>query len=77
MGPCENAGRPDEVPVVVGHGDDDEEDEDEDFDDDEDEEDEEDVGADCRRAPLTLCHLPACGGLRERASLRARGLVLP
>lgn len=44
MGPCENGGQPDEIPVVVGHADDeDEEDEDEeDLDEDLDEDDEED-----------------------------------
>jgi hypothetical protein len=35
MGPCENAGQPDEVAVVVGHADDeDEEEEDDDLDED-------------------------------------------
>jgi hypothetical protein len=40
LGPCENAGQPDHVPVVVGHTDD-EDDEDDDLDEDEDEDDEE------------------------------------
>ena len=45
MGPCENAGQPDEVPVVVGYADDEDEEDEEDVDDldeDEDQEDEDD-----------------------------------
>ncbi len=70
MGPCENAGQPDEVPVVVGDGDDDEEDEDEDFDDDEDDEDDEDVGADVASCSLDVMPLARVrGALRERACI--------
>jgi len=48
MGPCENAGQPDEVPVVVGYADDEDEEDEEDeedvddLDEDEDQEDEDD-----------------------------------
>jgi hypothetical protein len=46
LGPCENAGQPDHVPVVVGHADDDEEEDDLDEDEDDEELDDDDLDDD-------------------------------